>query len=170
MTTGFFFFFFFFLLQLTTHCRQASPEKQQFFLQKYSKASSKTCTNRIEGAASTSTGKFTSSKPHKIFPWNESRDTELHDLEALARDGLRQADASIIAFAPEFAHLLNGILDPQRAMTDQAKCHSLFTMNDFVHVTAEQFARIAQRIALHRKLNVIRSLNVADQSKLMSSP
>ena len=120
----------------------------------------------VEGAASTSTGKFTSPKPHKIYPWNESRDTELHDLEALVRDGLRLANASIIAFA----HLLNGILDPQRAMTDKAKRHSLFTMNDFVHVTAEQFARIAQRIALQSKLNVIRSLSVADQSKLMSSP
>lgn len=120
----------------------------------------------VEGAASTSTHKLTSSKPHKIFPWNESRDTELHDLEALARDGLRLANASIIAFA----HVLNGVLDPQRAMTDQAKRHSLYTMNDFVHVSAEQFARIAQRTALLRKLNVIRSLNVADQSKLMSSP
>ena len=70
---------------------------------------------RVEGAASTSMGKFMSSKSHKIFPWNESRDTELHDLEALARDGLRLANASIIAFA----HLLNGILDPQRAIADQ---------------------------------------------------
>ena len=120
----------------------------------------------VEGAASTSTHKFTSSKPHKIFPWDESRKTELHDLEGLARDGLRLANASIIAFA----HLLNGILDPQRAMTDQVKRHSLLTKNDFVHVSAEQFAHIVQRITLHRKLNVIRSLNVADQRKLMSSP
>ena len=54
-------------------------------------------------------------------------------------------------------------------MTDQVKRHS-FTMNDFVHVSAEQFACIAQQTVLYRKLNVIRSLNVADQSKLMSSP
>ena len=120
----------------------------------------------VEGAASTSSQKSASSKPHKIFPWNESRDTELHDLEALARDGLRLANASIITFA----HLLNGSLDPKRTMTIQAKRHTLFTMNDLVHVTAEQFARIAQRLALHRKLNVTRSLNVADQGKLMTMP
>ena len=70
----------------------------------------------VEGAATTSTHKLMSSKPHKIFPWNESRDTELHDIEALAHDGLRLANA----------HVLNGILDPQRAMTEQAKHHSLF--------------------------------------------
>lgn len=119
----------------------------------------------VEGASSTST-KPVSSKPHKIFPWNESRDTELYDLEVLARDGLRLANASIIAYA----HLLNGILDPNRLMSETAKQHTLFTVNDFVHVAAEQFARIAQRIALHRKLNVIRSLNVADQSHLMNTP
>ena len=42
---------------------------------------------RVEGANSTSKLRFTSSKPHQIFPWYESRDTELHDLEALAQDG-----------------------------------------------------------------------------------
>ena len=77
------------------------------------------------------------SKSHKIFLWNESRDTELHDLDALASDGLRLAIASIITIA----HVLNGILDLQ-----QAKRHSLFTMNDFIHVSAEQFARITQQI------------------------
>ena len=51
---------------------------------------------RVEGAASTSKPRLTSSKPHQIFLWNESRDTELHDLEALAQDGLHLVNASII--------------------------------------------------------------------------
>ena len=76
---------------------------------------------------------------------------------------------SVWLMLPAFAHVLHGILDLQQAMTEQAKRHSLLTKNDFVHVSAEQFACIAQQIALLSKLNVIRFLNVADQSKLMSS-
>ena len=120
----------------------------------------------MEGAASTSKLRLTSSKPHQIFPWNESRDTELHDLEALAQNGLHLVNASII-------HRCNcGMKSrtPQRAMTDQAKRRSLFTMNDFGQLSTKQIAPIAQGTALHHKLNVTRSGNVADQSKPMSSP
>ena len=67
----------------------------------------------VEGAASTVHG---SSKPHKVFPWIEAPDTELEELEALTRDGLHLANATMIAFA----HLLNGSLDPARAMSQAA--------------------------------------------------
>jgi hypothetical protein len=117
----------------------------------------------VEGA--TSAPKASSSKAHKVFPWNEARDTELHDLEALARDGLRMANASMIAFA----HLLNGSLDPSKKMAADALRHSFYTINDLVYVQANQFARVAHKIALLRKLNVARSLNVADQGRLMKT-
>ena len=72
----------------------------------------------VEGAASTAYG---SSKPQKVFPWNEARDTELHELEALARDGLRLANATMIAFA----HILNGSLDPVTAMSQAPSLPSM---------------------------------------------
>ena len=116
----------------------------------------------VEGTASTAHG---SSKPHKVFPWNEARDTELHELEALARDGLRLANATMITFA----HLLNGSLDPARAMLQVAQRHTFFTVKDLVHTQASQFARISYRIALQRKLNVVRSLNISDRNRLMNT-
>ncbi len=54
------------------------------------------------------------------------------------------------------------LLDPTKQMTQQALQHS-FMVNDLVHVQGGQFARLAHRIALQRKLNVVRSLNVQDQ-------
>ena len=118
----------------------------------------------VEGAAS-GQSKPPAARPHKIFPWNEARDTELYELEALARDGLRMANATMVAFA----HVLNGALDPSKQMTQQAMQHSFFTVNDLVHVQAGQFARLAHRVALQRKLNVVRSLNVQDQQQLMKT-
>ena len=118
----------------------------------------------VEGAASTAS-KPGPSKPHKVFPWNEARDTELHELEALARDGLRIANATMIAFA----HLLNGSLDPTKLMSQAAQRHTFFTVNDLVHTQASQFARISHRIALQRKLNVVRSLNISDRNRLMNT-
>ena len=111
----------------------------------------------VEGAAPTAHG---SSKLHKVFPWNEACDTELHELEVLARDGLRLANATMIAFA----HLLNGSLDPVRAMSQAAQRHTFFTVSDLVHTQASQFAWISQWIALQRKLNVVRSLNFSDRN------
>ena len=35
-----------------------------------------------------------------------------------------------------------------------------FHMNDLVHLSAEQFACIAQQLTLHHKLNIIKSLNL----------
>ena len=116
----------------------------------------------VEGAASTAHG---SSKPYKVFPWNEAQDTELHKLEALVWDGLCLANATMIAFA----HLLNGSLDPVRAMSQAAQCHTFFTVNDLVHTQASQFARISHRIALQRKLNVVKSLNISDRNQLMNT-
>ena len=116
----------------------------------------------VEGAAPTAHG---SSKPHKVYSWNEARDTELHELEALARDGLRLANATMIAFA----HLLNGSLDHARAMSQAAHRQTFFTVNDLVDTPANQFARISHRIALQRKLNVVRSLNISDRNRLMNT-
>ena len=118
----------------------------------------------VEGAASTASMPGPS-KPHKVFPWNEARDTELHKLEALARDGLRIANATMIAFA----HLLNGSLDPTKMMSQTAQRHTFFMVNDLVHTQASQFARISHRIALQRKLNVVRSLSVSDRNRLMNT-
>ncbi len=118
----------------------------------------------VEGA-SDGHAKPQAAKPHKVFPWNQARDTELYELEALARDGLRLSNATMVAFA----HVLNGALDPTKQMTPQALQHSFFTVNDLVHVQAGQFARLAHRIALQRKLNVVRSLNVQDQQQLMKT-
>ena len=123
----------------------------------------------VQGASATSSDKTsskTSSKPRKVFPWNVARDNELRELETLTRDGLYLGNATVIAFA----YLLNGIFDPTRALPEEALRHTLFTVNDLVHAEAENFARVAHRIALFRKLNVIRSLNVADQTALTKSP
>ncbi len=49
----------------------------------------------VEGASDIH-AKSSSSKPHKIFPWNEACDTELYELEALGRDGLRLANATMV--------------------------------------------------------------------------
>ena len=116
----------------------------------------------VEGADSSKPGP---SKPHKVSPWNESRDTELFKLEALSRDGLRLANASMVAFA----HLLNGSLDPSKQMSEKARKHAFYTVNDLIHVQASQFARISHKIALLRKLNVARSLNISDQGSLMNT-
>ncbi len=100
-----------------------------------------------------------------IFLWNEARDTELYELEVLARDGLQMANATMVAFA----HVLNGAPDPSKQMTQQAMQHSFFTVKDLVHVQAGQFARLAHRVTLQRKLNVVRFLNVQDQQQLMKT-
>ena len=34
------------------------------------------------------------SKPHKVYPWNEKRDSEMYEFEAFARDGIRMANAN----------------------------------------------------------------------------
>lgn len=117
----------------------------------------------VEGAPS-GTSK-TQGKPHKVYPWNEGRDSELHTLEAMARDGLRMANATIIAFA----HLLNGTLNSEKEMSPHALRHTSFVVNDLVHVLAGQFGRLAYKIALNRKLNVSRSLNVRDQQELLQT-
>jgi hypothetical protein len=73
-------------------------------------------------------------KPHKVFPWNQDRDNELRNLEALARDGLRVANASLITFA----HAMNGLLNPSRALSEEAKKRLLFTLRDVEYVSAEK--------------------------------
>lgn len=105
-------------------------------------------------------------KPHKIFPWNQDRDKELRNLETLARDGLRLANASLITFA----HLMNGLLDPARSLSEDAKRRSLFTLRDLEYVAAEHFARLAQRLAVLRKLNACRALNLLEPAKFMETP
>ncbi len=106
-----------------------------------------------------------SAQPNKIYPWNEARDLELHSLEAMARDSLRMANATIIAYA----HLLTGTLNPDKQISQQALPHTSFIVNDLVYVFAGQFGRLAYKIALNRKLNVVRSLNVRDQQELLET-
>ena len=50
-----------------------------------------------------------------------------------------------------------------------AQRHTFFTVNDLVHTQASQFTRFSHRIALQRKLNVVRSLNVSDRNRLMNT-
>ena len=107
-----------------------------------------------------------STPPHKVFPWNEHRDKELRELEALARDGLRVANAALITFAP----LINGLLQPDKTLSEKAKQRTLLTRKDLEHVSAEHFARIAHRLAQQRKLNAVRALNLISPADSLKTP
>ena len=104
-------------------------------------------------------------KPHKIYPWNEKRDSEMYEFEALARDGIRMANANAIALG----HLMNGVMAPEHVMDNAAKRHTCFTLNDFAYTLIDQFARLAHKIALQRKRNVVESLNMTDTDTVMRS-
>ena len=105
-------------------------------------------------------------QPHKVFKWNEPRDRELRELEQLARDGLRVSNSSLLAFA----HLINGRLDKNKDMQPEAEKRCLYTLRDLLHVLAEQYARLAFRLAIHRKQNAIKALNLADKTGLSKTP
>lgn len=104
--------------------------------------------------------------PHKVLPWDISRDRELRDLEALARDGLKVANAALITFA----HLINGTLDPSRVMSKEAQRRTLFTLKDLEHVSAEHFARLAHRLAMQRKINAVRALSLTRPREFLATP
>ena len=105
-------------------------------------------------------------QPHKVFKWNEPRDRELRELEQMARDGLRVSNSSLLAFA----HLINGRLDKNKDMQPEAEKRCLYTLRDLLHVLAEQYARLAFRLAIHRKQNAIKALNLADKTGLSKTP
>ena len=105
-------------------------------------------------------------QPHKVFKWNEPRDRELRELEQMARDGLRASNSSLLAFA----HLINGRLDKKKAMQPEAEKRCLYTLRDLLHVLAEQYTRLAFRLAIHCKQNAIKALNLADKTGLSKMP
>ena len=91
---------------------------------------------------------------------------ELRELEQMARDGLRASNSSLLAFA----HLINGRLDKKKAMQPEAEKRCLYTLRDLLHVLAEQYARLAFRLAIHRKQNAIKALNLTDKTGLSKTP
>jgi uncharacterized membrane protein YgcG len=123
----------------------------------------KTAPPGVEGG---STAAAKPQKPHKVFPWNQERDAELRNLEALARDGLRLANASLLTFA----HIMNGVIDPAKTLSPEAHKRSLFTLRDLQYVNAEHYARLSHRLAMLRKLNACRALNLLNPEPFMKTP
>ena len=91
--------------------------------------------------------------------------TELYDLEAMARDGLRLANTGLLTFS----HLMNGLLDPAKQMPKASKIRSLYTLRDLQYVNADHFLRVTQHLAHLRKLNVVRALNLVDHKPFLAS-
>ena len=105
------------------------------------------------------------SKPYKVYPWNEKRDSEMYAFEAFARDGIRMANANAIALG----HLMKWLMTPGKEKDETAIRHTCYTLNDFAYTLIDQFARLAHKIALQRKFNVVESLNMADTKTIMES-
>ena len=60
--------------------------------------------------------------PFQIHASPHSVPMELRKLEALARDRLQAANAALITFA----HLINGLFQPDKALSEEAKQRTLF--------------------------------------------
>lgn len=117
----------------------------------------------VEGGSGSASSK---AKPHKVAPWDQKRDAELSGLETLARDGMRLANASLMTFA----HLMNGLVTPDGAMTKENLYRALYTLRDLQHCTGEHFCRIAHQLAFLRKANAVNALNLLNPKPFLEVP
>ena len=104
--------------------------------------------------------------PFQVGAWNRGRDDELRKLESLARDGIRVANAQLLAFA----HLANSLISPDRALSSEERGLTVEVMRDLSHTTSDHFVKIVEQSVVARRLNATQALNFADRTPLLSAP
>ena len=103
--------------------------------------------------------------PFKLT-WNRGRDDELRKLESLARDGIRVANAQLLAFA----HLANSFVSPDKALLSEERGLTVEVMRDLSQTTRDHFVKIVEQSVVARRLDATQALNFADRSPLLSAP
>ncbi len=105
-------------------------------------------------------------RPKRVLPWNQKRDGELSGLETLARDGMRLANAALLTFA----HLMNGLLDPDQEFSAANRERTLYTLRDLQFCTGEHFCRLSYQLAHLRKINAVNALNLTNPGPFLDTP
>lgn len=105
------------------------------------------------------------SSPFTVGYWNRTRDEDLRRVEALARDGMRLANAQLLSFA----HVANSLRVPGAALAGAEMTQSLEMLRDITHAVGDHFIRIAEQSLQSRRSIALQAVGVADQARLLGA-